>query len=126
MTLFALALAFSLAFLGVTVEAVRRRLLDERYAVVWILVGLAMLALVLMLPFHLLDRAARAVGVVYPPSLLLLGAVLFTLILLFHLTLVVSRLSLAVTRLAQEVALLLADREGGADGGPPDPAPGAD
>lgn len=106
MTPFWLALIFSLAFLAIAFEAARRRLLKEQYAVLWIGVGLAMLALSLSLPSHLLDRVAHAVGVFYGPNLLFVAALLFTFVLQFHLTVVVGRLSEHTTRLAQEVTLL--------------------
>jgi hypothetical protein len=108
---FWLALAFSCGFLAAAFEAARRRLLKEPYAVLWIGVGLAMLALSLSLPLRLLDRVAHALGVIYGPNLLFVAALLFSFVLQFHLTVVVGRLAERTTRLAQELTLLRADRQ---------------
>ena len=104
----------SLALLVVIFELIRRRRLRERYALLWLFTGGVMLALSLWRDG--LDTIAGAVGIHYPPSALFVLASLFMLVLLIHLSSVVSRLSDENTALAQRLALLEADRGGGPNG----------
>ena len=98
----------SFALLLVILELVRRRRIGERYAVLWLITGSVMLALSLWREG--VDTLAAAVGIHYPPSALFVLASLFMLVLLVHLTSVVSRLSDENTALAQRLALLETDR----------------
>ncbi len=106
-TIFAVAL--SLGFLALTIRAIRRRSLNEQAAMLWLSVSIVMVALSATLPTHLLDRAARIVGVAYPPELLLLLAALLLVVLVFHLSLIQAKLQTKVTRLTQELGFLTAD-----------------
>lgn len=85
-------------------ELLRRRQLREKYAALWLTVGVA------ILPFafvpRLLDRAASYVGVASGASLVFfLGFVLLLLVCL-HLSWEVSRLEEETRTLAEDVALL--------------------
>jgi hypothetical protein len=101
-----LSLLVSFAFLAMTVRAIRRRVLSEQVAMIWLGVSICMVLLSATLPTHILDRVAHLVGVAYPPELLLLLAALFLVVLVFHLSLGQAKLQARVTRLTQEVALL--------------------
>lgn len=105
--LFVVVLA--LVNVAVVVEFVRRRKLRESFALLWIGVGLAGVALSLARPAF--DAIARAVGVSYGPSLLFTLALLFLLFVCMNLTLHVSRLEARTEVLAEEVAFLKAERE---------------
>jgi hypothetical protein len=107
----------SLALLVVIFELIRRRRLRERYALLWLFTGGVMLGLSLWRDG--VDTIAGAVGIHYPPSALFVLASLFMLVLLIHLSSVVSRLSDENTALAQRLALLEADARRGPDGGLP-------
>jgi hypothetical protein len=96
----------SLAFGLLTVRAMRRHLFREQIAVLWILVSVAMLVLSITFPLHLLDHAARAVGIRYGSNLLFLVAFLFIVVLVFSMSITISQLNVRATRLAQEIALL--------------------
>jgi hypothetical protein len=85
-------------------ELVRRRRLREEYSLLWLLVGLMMLVVAVWSPA--LTMIAKLVGIYYPPSALFLLALIFIVILLLHLTTVISTLTEHNKRLAQEVALL--------------------
>lgn len=100
--------AFGLTFLLVTVELIRRRKMEERYALLWLGLGLSM-TLLAFFP-GLLDRISALVHVHYAPSLLFLIGLLFSLAFILHLTLVISKLHRKTTRLAQELAMLQEDR----------------
>ena len=88
----------------VVLELVRRRRLLERYALLWLLSSLVLLGLAIWRGF--LEEIADAVGVAYPPNALFLIAFLFTLLLLLHFSVVVSRLADQTKILAQRLAQL--------------------
>ena len=105
MRLFALSMVVSLGFLVLSLAAIRTRRLHEQAAVLWLLVSVLMVFLSATLPLHLLDRVAHFVGIAYPPDLLLLLAVLFLVLLVFQLSVSLSRLWSKYTTLVQEVAI---------------------
>jgi len=104
----------SLALILVIFELIRRRRLRERYALLWLFTGGVMLALSLWRDG--VDTIAGAVGIHYPPSALFVLASLFMLVLLIHLSSVVSRLSDENIALAQRLALLEVERGRGPAG----------
>ncbi|MDI2131710.1 DUF2304 domain-containing protein [Yinghuangia seranimata] len=98
--------------LAVIFELLRRRQLREKYAVLWMAVGV----LVLPLAFfpHALDDLASKVGVATGISLLLFSGFVFLLLVCVHLSWESSRLEEETRTLAEEVALIrteLAKRE---------------
>jgi hypothetical protein len=103
-----LSLILSVSFLAMTVRAIRKRILSEQAAMLWLGVSVFMVVLSATLPSHLLDRTARLVGVAYPPELVLLLAALFLVVLVFHLSVVQAELQASVNRLTQELGLLSA------------------
>jgi hypothetical protein len=105
MRAFTLSMVLSIGFLALSVVAMRRRRLRQQSALLWLSVSLVMVFLSATLPLHLLDRVARLLGIAYPPDLLLLLAVLFLFVLVFHLSLSLDRLSAKQTSIAQEVGL---------------------
>src|SRR3954452_25414134 len=98
------AIVVSGALLFVVLELVRRRRFLERYAILWLLSALVMLGLAIWK--GLLTKLASTIGIIYPPNALFVVAFGFTLILLLHFSLAVSRLSDQTKVLAQRLALL--------------------
>jgi hypothetical protein len=96
--------AVTLVLLVVVLELVRRRRLLERYALLWLLATLVLLALAIWR--DVLDRVASSLGVAYPPNALFVIGLGFVLVLLLHFSVAVSRLSDQGKILAQRVALL--------------------
>jgi hypothetical protein len=95
----------SIALLAVVFELIRSRRLRERYALLWLLTGLVLLALSAWREG--LNTIAGWFGVTgYPPAVLFAVAVLFILLVLLHYSTVVSKLSDQNVLLAQRVALL--------------------
>jgi hypothetical protein len=92
------------AVLFVVIELIRRRKLQERYALLWIVTGVVMLVLAVWR--GALYALAHAAGVAYPPSALYMVAGLFVLAVLLHYSTVLSRLSEQNKTLAQKVALM--------------------
>ena len=99
------AVAASLVLLLVVFELIRSRRLRERYALLWVLTGLVLLALSAWRGG--LKTIAGWVGVqTYPPAVLFAVAGLFVLAVLLHYSTVISKLADQNVILAQRVALL--------------------
>ena len=101
------AVAFSLLLVGLVLELVRRRRLTEEHSVIWTAGAVALL--VLSLWRDVLHVAARAIGIHYPPALLLLALIGFVFLVSLYFSVVISRQRQQIERLIEEVALLDAD-----------------
>lgn len=95
--------------LTVMVELLRRRQLREKYAALWLLVGLAVLALALF-P-GLLAWVANALGFEVPANFLFLVALILLLGVTVHLSWELSRVEEETRSLAEDVALLRTEVE---------------
>lgn len=104
MNLTVLTAVMALIFLGSVVELVRRRRLREKYAALWILVGLV----VVPLGFFptALNAISRDLGVASAVSLVLFAGIMFLLLVCLHLSWESSRLEDETRVLAEEIALL--------------------
>jgi len=89
---------------AVILELIRRKHLMERYAILWLFLGITILVLAAWK--GLLTTLSEAAGIYYPPAALFAVAFLFVLALLLHFSIVLSRLSDQNKILAQRVALL--------------------
>ncbi|MCA9751390.1 MAG: DUF2304 domain-containing protein [Gemmatimonadetes bacterium] len=94
----------SAGLLGIVLELVRRRRLQERYSLLWIFT--AAVLLLLSLWRGLLDRLAFLVGIHYPPSALFLVGLAFFLVILLHFSVVHSEHAERVKELGQRLAQL--------------------
>jgi hypothetical protein len=87
---------------------VRRRRMSGRYALLWTAVSLALLVLAVW-P-GLLTTVSELVGVHYPPALFLLVLTGFLFVVVIHFSYELTRLEDRSRILAEEVALLRAER----------------
>ena len=95
----------SLLLLLVVFELIRSRRLRERYALLWLLTGVVLLALSAWRDG--LNTIAGWFGVTgYPPAVLFAVGTLFILLVLLHYSTVISKLSDQNVILAQRVGLL--------------------
>jgi hypothetical protein len=101
------AVAFSTLLLGLVLELVRRRRLTEEHSLIWVIGALALLALSSWR--NVLDVLAPAIGVHYPPALLLLALTGFVLLVSLYFSVVISRQRRDIERLLEEIALLGTD-----------------
>jgi hypothetical protein len=100
----------SLVFGLLTLRAMRRRQLREQVATLWVLVSVVMVVLSVTFPFHVLDHVAHAVGIRYGSDLVFFLAFLFMVVLVFAMSIAITRLNIRTTRLAQELALFQEQR----------------
>lgn len=88
----------------VFIELLRRRQLREKYAVIWLVVGIGVIPLALF-PRGL-DSVARLIGIASGASLVLFLGILLLLLICTHLSWETSRLEEETRTLAEEVALI--------------------
>jgi hypothetical protein len=93
-----------LLFVLVILELIRRRKLQERYALLWLLTGAVLL--VFSVWRDALRLVAEQVGIAYPPSALFVIAAFFILVVLLHYSTVISELSERNVSLAQRLAIM--------------------
>lgn len=94
-------LAASLLVIG---NMVRKRRLELKYALIWFLVG--GVVLVFDIFPQMLSSLSGLMGVELPINMLFFMGFVFSLLIIFALTVSVSNLSERVKRMAQEMALL--------------------
>ena len=109
MNVYVMSVLFSIVFLLVVVDLMRRRWLLEQYSLFWL--GMGIVILILSLFHGGLNHIASSFGIFYAPSLLFFIGFLFMLGITLHLTVVLSRLTIRTVRIVQEVAILRAELE---------------
>lgn len=102
-----LGLLAALLLAGVVAELLRRGILRERFAGLWLVVS-ALLIVVALFP-SLLRSAADALGFALPSNLLFFASILFLLLVTMQLSYEVSRLEARSRRLAEDLALLTSE-----------------
>lgn len=98
------AIATALTTLVLIVELLRRRQLKEKYAGLWLAVGLGV-AVLGFFP-QLLDWVAGHLGVADPPNLLFFAAAVLVLLVEVHLSWELSRSEERTRALSEEIAFL--------------------
>jgi hypothetical protein len=98
------AFLLALAIVALVVEMLRRKKLREKYAVLWLIVGVA--TLVLAAFPRLLNIVAEYVGVQIPSNLLFAMSILMLLGVCLHLSWEISVVEDETRTLAEEVAIL--------------------
>jgi hypothetical protein len=94
----------SLCVMLVIVHLVRRKRVDEKYALLWLVAGSVMIVCPLAVP--LIDRIAHAVGISYPPALIFLLGFLLLCLINVQFSAAISKLTGTNRILAQRYALL--------------------
>lgn len=89
--------------LGVIVNMIRQKKIELRYALSWLGVGVAILILDCF-P-QLITWLSEKVGIASPVNMLFFFGFCFSLMIIFVLTVAVSRMSIRIKELTQELAL---------------------
>ena len=89
--------------LGVIINMIRNKRLELRYALAWLIVGGGIFILDCF-P-QLITWMARKLGIASPINMLFFLGFCFSLMIIFVLTVAVSRASIRIKELAQELAL---------------------
>ncbi|HIW32883.1 MAG TPA: DUF2304 domain-containing protein [Candidatus Paenibacillus intestinavium] len=98
-----LSLLVSIIFTGFIIHFIRKQVLKEQYAILWLILS-GMMIFFSLFPVTL-DRLAMMLNVSYAPSLLYFLGFIGTLCILLHLTIAVSMLSERTVTLAQKLAI---------------------
>lgn len=115
------AFLVALVIVALVIELVRRKKLREKYAVLWLIIGLA--TLVLAAFPGLLFVIAPLVGIALPSNLLFVLSILLLLGVCLHLSWEISILEDETRTLAEEVAILRVQVEKLATSSTPSSAP---
>jgi hypothetical protein len=99
-----LSMLLSIGLVVLVLRLIHKRYLREQYALLWLFFGVVMFALSINTKW--LERMAIAVNIVYAPSLLFLVGIIICLLLILHLTVVVSKLTERIIQLTQELGLM--------------------
>ncbi|BDF17143.1 hypothetical protein CLOSCI_02441 [[Clostridium] scindens ATCC 35704] len=89
--------------LGIIINMIRKKRLELRYALAWLLVGGGILILDCF-PGLITWLAAR-VGIANPVNMLFFFGFCFSLAIIFILTIAISRMSIRIKQLAQRIGL---------------------
>lgn len=92
-----------LVALGIIVNMIRRKKLELRYALVWLAVGTSILILDCF-P-ELIAWLSEKVGIESPVNMLFFFGFCFALVIIFVLTMAMSRMSIRIKELTQAIAL---------------------
>lgn len=103
------AILGSVAILATVAALTARGTLKPRYALLWLAAALVLVTFSLWRDG--IDVVGDALGIAYKPALVFLGADLFLMLILLHMSIVVSRMTERSRRLAQELALLRGELE---------------
>jgi hypothetical protein len=98
-----------LLVLAFVINMVRTRKLQERYALLWVLAALGLALAPIFI--HAIDQLAYALGVEYPPALLLALAVIALMLIILQLSLSISHQADQIKVLTQELGLLRQELE---------------
>lgn len=94
---------FIIVALFTIINMVKKKSLELRYALTWLIVGVGVLILNLF-PV-LIERLSIIMGIKSPINMLFFLGFCFSLCIIFVLTIAVSRMSIRIKELAQELAL---------------------
>ena len=92
----------------IIVNMIRKKNLELRHALTWLAVGVCILVLDCF-P-NLIAWISEKIGIASPVNMLFFFGFCFSLIIIFSLTIAMSRMSIRVKQLTQEIALLKEDR----------------
>lgn len=98
------ALIISLTFLFFIFELIRRKMIKEAYAILWLFFALGFI--VLSIWKSGLDYLAAVFGIYYPPAFLFLFLIIAIILILIQFSIVVSGQNEKIKRLTQEIGLL--------------------
>lgn len=104
MSVYTISVIFSIGFLLVVIELIRKNKLQERYSIIWIIMSIILFVLSINPVF--IELFSGWLDIKNPPSFLFLFGLVYLIIYNLHTTVVISRQSEMITRLSQEVALL--------------------
>lgn len=85
------------------IYSLRKKRLKEQYALLWLLMAVALVVAPLFI--DLIDAVSFAIGIDYPPALMIVIALVCFVLIFFQFSMTISRFSEQIKSLTQELAL---------------------
>lgn len=104
-----IGIVVSVAFLLFIIELIRKRHIKESYAILWLFFGVVLL--VFSIWRNGLNATALFLGIAYPPAMLFIILILASLLVLIQYSVVITKLSLRLNRLTQELGIMKTELE---------------
>ena len=95
---------FLLFVLAVIINMIKRRQLELKYVLLWM--GCDIALMILTCAPDLMNVLARMLGIQSPVNMIFFLGFLFSLMIIFSLTVTISRITAKVRKMAQEIAFL--------------------
>ena len=102
--IYTFAIIFSIAFIIFIINLVRKNKLDEKYSILWLFASVVIL-IVALFP-SIITIIAQKFNVFYPPTLMLLFAIIVLGAYIVHITVVITKQNKMIVKLAQELGIL--------------------
>lgn len=102
--IYTFAIIFSIIFILFIINLVRKNKLDEKYSILWLFASFIIL-LVALFP-SIITRIAQKFNVFYPPTLMLLFAIIILGAYIVHITVVITKQNKMIVKLTQELGIL--------------------
>ena len=102
--IYTFAIIFSIAFIIFIMNLVRKNKLDEKYSILWLFASIVIL-IVALFP-SIITIVAQKFNVFYPPTLMLLFAIIILGAYIVHITVVITKQNKMIVKLTQELGIL--------------------
>lgn len=94
----------SFFFLVISIIFLRKRSLEFKCGLLWILVSLILM--IFSMNSTIIEYLAKTTGIIYAPAFLFFMGIVFCLIMIFYLMIVISSIQKKLTKLIQENSIL--------------------
>lgn len=98
------AILFSIIFILFVMHLVRKNKLEEKYSILWLIASIVILV-VSLFP-GIITTVANKFNVYYPPSLMLLFAIIILGAYIIHISVVITKQNKMIVKLTQELGIL--------------------
>lgn len=98
------AIVFSIVLILFIINLVKKSKLDEKYSILWLLASFIIL-IVSIFP-GIITKVANKFNVFYPPTLMLLFAILVLIAYTIHISVVITKQNKMIVKLTQELGIL--------------------
>lgn len=103
------AIIFSILLILFIINLVRKSKLDEKYSILWLFASFVILV-VSIFPY-IITKVANKFNVFYPPTLMLLFAILILGAYIIHISVVITKQNKMIVKLTQELGILKEEQE---------------
>ena len=102
--IYTFAIIFSIIFIIFIVNLVRKKKLDEKFSILWLIAS--MIILIIAIFPSIIKLIAQKLNVAYPSILMLLFAIIVLGTYIVHITTVITKQNKMIVKLTQELGIL--------------------